>query len=593
MGNIENYRSILGSLRYKSATDIDQIFQLSLFQTTKENVEFDRSINIELEQVFDDERQLSDVIRPAAKLSLIFKNQYSGTTKYYPYSSSLYYENINDLVKRSCTNDTSTVFSGYPQYYEFDFMRNDNNISGYTIPDVNNVVHSKFSNFSGYNYNWTYYLSYAYENVYNKSMTANESTTNTFLSWNSGDGIPFVILLLEYNGRNVVQFRCPMNHGLSVGESVELSFDYQGNTIFQVDSLGDFYYGSEETIFNVFNPGFIGNVFQNFKTGTFKRVLNPDNITETKSIYYVRKHKILTTETDAVITKTGFEGLIYSPKKQLVKSIYSPNRQDRISIKENNSIYNLTFTKDISINQYRDNLIRPISELFITIVWKGFYGWTFGNPNLNNSFYPMKQGWEFNLQPFSTMTNTPSYWWDDTNFLSNTNLSFESYTTPTGPKPFTYIKPLTTGDTIDGEYCEFNYTEQLERVISDYYHKIKFNSNYFTIVNNPSPDNPWGYYYKPHNSITIKTYSDYIETADPNTTESIPDYAYYSQTNNSFIWRDLYPFGFVDANNIGVNYPFINNTHYPYRDIIFRLIPEGSTYVVNDVTKQPTIDNCE
>ena len=57
---------------------------------------------------------------------------------------------------------------------------------------------------------------------------------------------------------------------------------------------------------------------------------------------------------------------------------------------------------------------------------------------------------------------------------------------------------------------------------------------------------------------------------------NVPDYAYYSETNNSFIWRELYEFGFIDSDGIGVDYPFINGKHYPYENFIFRIIPEGT-----------------
>jgi hypothetical protein len=41
-----------------------------------------------------------------------------------------------------------------------------------------------------------------------------------------------------------------------------------------------------------------------------------------------------------------------------------------------------------------------------------------------------------------------------------------------------------------------------------------------------------------------------------------------------FRWRDLYPYGFVDSNGIGVDYPYMNNSHYPFVDTIFRITPE-------------------
>ena len=54
MGNRIDTRVVLGSLRYKSAPDTNLMFNVPLVQTNKENVEFDRNINIDLQQVFDD-----------------------------------------------------------------------------------------------------------------------------------------------------------------------------------------------------------------------------------------------------------------------------------------------------------------------------------------------------------------------------------------------------------------------------------------------------------------------------------------------------------------------------------------------------------
>ena len=103
----------------------------------------------------------------------------------------------------------------------------------------------------------------------------------------------------------------------------------------------------------------------------------------------------------------------------------------------------------------------------------------------------------------------------------------------------------------------------------------------------------FGYYYQPHYPIKIRDYSDYIETGSKQLPEvGIPDYAFYSQKTDSFIWRDIYQYGFIN-NGIGVNYPFINGTHYPYNYNIFRIIPEGSTYGIEGLTTDPIIDGCE
>ena len=99
----------------------------------------------------------------------------------------------------------------------------------------------------------------------------------------------------------------------------------------------------------------------------------------------------------------------------------------------------------------------------------------------------------------------------------------------------------------------------------------------------------------------IRRYSTYIEEGDPLKVVNIPDYAFYSNLSNSFRWRDIYPYGFVDNDGVGVDYPFINGKHYPFVNTIFRIIPEGTNYIESSLhnyatlygAAQPTNDDCE
>jgi hypothetical protein len=599
---LEN-RVVLGSLRYKSAPNINLLFQVPLVQTVKENIEFDRTISFDLQQLYEDERQRSTIFRPIAKLSLLFDNKYSGVTSYYPYKSSLYYDNVQSLVNNLCTLNSVSLYSGYPQYYEFDFMRIDNDISGYTIPDVTNKIHQNFVNKSASTYNWSIYLSYAYENVYNKNMYYFDVDSNTALTWVASDGIPFVVYKSDDQNQTVISFRCPVPHGLSVGEYVKLSINYNNIDTFQVYSIGDPFFGSDEYIFNIYDVGFTGTIFNSGNTGTFKRVIDIDISGETTSEYYVRRNKILTNYDDVVLGKSGFEQQIFNNDKKNEKGVYTPNNQSRISIKNGSTVYTTSFNEDIDIAPLIDNHKRPLTELFYTIIWKGYMGWTFGLPRPGGGYYGLKQGWEFNIQPLSTNPDAPNDWWKNSNNNSNASPFIANYTTALGipGKPFTYVQPLTKNQVIDGDYCEWNNYEQKERVISEMYHKFRFNPYYFNIGvtpdSNPFGDNCKGYYYKPHYPITIRVFSNYIEEGDAQNVVGIPNYAYYSTNSEKFIWRDLYPYGYIDTENLGVNYPYLNNAHYPYRDIIFRLISEGSTYnygIINDtVVAEPTVDDCE
>ena len=592
-----NIRVVLGSLRYKSAPDTNLMFEVPLIQTSKEIIEFERSIDVGLEQVYDDERQRSDIFRPTGKFMVLFENGLAGHSPYVPFENNLYYVNPELAADLECgTNASPVEWTGLPQYNEFDFIRNDYSVTGYTQPPNEHIL---FSPQSASTYNWNFYISYPYENDYNKPMQIFfKEDPNNPLNFTSGDGIPYIIENTTQNGNSTISLKCSVKHGVNLGEFVILK-DSAGNTVtyrdqslFQVYSLGLETYESNEYVINLFNIGYTGTTFNNLNKGTLKRVILDSNSADTISKYYVKKNKIITDVNDAILVNAGFEQNIFGIKKKYESSGFTPNKIARVSLKEGAQSYTLSFNTDILINSLRDNQMRPITELFFTVIWKGYFGWTDG---------VLKQGWEFNL-PLNPTNNLPTAWW---NSISNpnckTNFPFATYcTTQGGVKNFRYVQTLPKDTIIDGDFCEWNDYEQRERVISDLYHKFNFNLQWFTVLVPtelppfyPYYQNPYGYYYKPHHPITLRVYSDYIENGTPGEIEGIPDYSYYSQTNNQFIWRDIYSYGFVDGRNLGVNYPFLNGTHYPFKNIIFRIIPEGTNYIEQTIIPDPLIDFCE
>jgi len=572
---------ILGSLRYTTSPNVNDEIDISLTQNTKEIVDFDRIVDLNLETVYDNERQESTVFRPSTKFIVVFKNEFSGSTTYTPYKNNLYYTNpINNASSQLLSSSPNTVpWEGYPQYQEFDFIRTDNNVVGYTVPPNN---HIDFLNKSATTYNWTHYMSYPFKNDYTKQMYAVDYDTTTSWSWVVSDGIPYLITLgSDLNGRHI-RFRSPVKHGLSVGEYVKLPITYNGESTFKVTKLGDFGYGSDEYIFNIRNVGFTGTTFLTNNSGTFKRVISKTNENETTSKYYVRVHKIITNSNESVLVKSGFEQNIFKNTIKDEIAILTPNNKQRSSTKEGSQSYTLSFNVDIDINPLRDNQNRPISQLYFTTIWKGFFGWT----------RKLKQGWEFNIP---LVNSQPSSWWDEFNTLSNTTISESTYTSETIPSqgPFFYNKDVISGDTLDGDFCEWNDYQQTERLISRYCHKIKFNNNWFYLTNDNFQTNQFGYYYYPHNPIIIREFSDYVEESQDQNIVGLPDYSFYSNLSNGFRWRDLYPYGFIDQNNIGVDYPFTNGKHYPFVNTIFRIIPEGTNVKNINEIQDPLIDDCE
>jgi hypothetical protein len=293
---MDKYTIIPSSLEFKSAPFVDQEISLSLTQQSQEITEYDRSQSISLAQLYDDERQACTIFRPTFKVNYLYSNTYTGTTKYIPFVNNLYY--TDPIVSKS-----NNIWRGFPQYYEFDFFR----------PDISDQ-HIRYQAKSAYTYNWTYYISYAHKNNYDKDLYYNLNGTS--LNWKASEGIPFYINNSLQNGSNVIAFQCVAPHGLTVGEYVELSFNYNGIKLFQVFSLGNGQFGSDVNVFNIYNVGYTGATFANKTTGTFKRVIDPETILETKSKYYVREHKILTNVNDCTMTKNGFEKNVFNEEKK-------------------------------------------------------------------------------------------------------------------------------------------------------------------------------------------------------------------------------------------------------------------------------------
>jgi hypothetical protein len=79
--------------------------------------------------------------------------------------------------------------------------------------------------------------------------------------------------------------------------------------------------------------------------------------------------------------------------------------------------------------------------------------------------------------------------------------------------------------------------------------------------------------FKPFNKIELKRYSDFLNevyTANTQNTIQIPENGVFYE--DRYIWRDLLIYG--DAENY--DYPFVNNNHYVFNNILFYLKPDLS-----------------
>jgi hypothetical protein len=87
--------------------------------------------------------------------------------------------------------------------------------------------------------------------------------------------------------------------------------------------------------------------------------------------------------------------------------------------------------------------------------------------------------------------------------------------------------------------------------------------------------------YNPFIKIKLRDYNDvtYFGNKNGNTKNmiTIPDYAKTvgNPTNGNVIWKELLPHGFIDPiTNLGVNFPFVNGSHYVFTNNILSITPD-------------------
>ena len=143
-----------------------------------------------------------------------------------------------------------------------------------------------------------------------------------------------------------------------------------------------------------------------------------------------------------------------------------------------------------------------------------------------------------------------------------------------------------------GDFCEWNNFMMEEKVLSPMVHKYNFNPVHFQ--NDSIQTMPDGYLYYPHYPIKVRDFSDYIEQGVVDEVDFIPDYSFYSEYESKWRWRDLYPYGYIDSDGVGVDHPFLNNSHYPFKDINFIQTPPTRNFGQRfNVIGELIIDDCE
>lgn len=343
-------------------------------------------------------------------------------------------------------------------------------------------------------------------------------------------------------GKPMLALTTPVKHNLTVNDTIRI-FNSSSNyinkdyTIKRVGlddgSLKEYVFVIDpkpinETI-NIINDNFI--VSNNTR---MTRLVGGE-----ESVYYYRKFKKITSKTDYETYPLTFGNNIYNDK-----------------------ITQIVFNEEIDVSNYKDNLNRPLSEVFLTFI-----------KVVDKKTTNVKSGI---LVP---QLNSESE--KNTLIIGNIRRIHNS----TSSDIFTSHTPLendldVNNDVFFGDIVEYNRFTLNEVVLGVVKHRFnRLNRETLKTLNDTGINGLEslvlkpryeGYFYNPHNRIQIRDFSNYIEQGDTNTFKK-PDYA-EDLGDGRFLWRDFLDIGF--EGNSGSNipkYPFFNGCHYIYRNESIKL----------------------
>jgi hypothetical protein len=549
---MEHKKIIQNSFRFGGANSESLNLSITLSEENSLLNDNEKNIVIDAKSVFNSERNNSKSYRIFGKLKMIFKNFYYGISQYNELKKHLY------LVGDGSSGNTY----GYLPYNEFAFIRNDNfkrifqevdvdelsTFTGFTPTFKNESTHNVITEPSYHN--WNLYLSYVYQHDEEYELKYTNKNNKTF-EFKSGDGILFDV----EETINHMKLISPIKHGISVGEYVIIS-----GITFYVNNLGDENYGSEDYVI-IINKTQIPIGFVGFDDEVVlgKRCIDPKDINSI-SKYYVQKHKTLTSYNECTIDKMSIESSIWKDEKKILfENIEGEN--DVLVEKNRAEVVFYNFTNPFILTGLTNNNNITPTEIYITAIFRN------GNGYFN---YPPKIGYEFNFHDTyidAQFSGTTSY----ENNITGTNFTRENQT-------FTSGNTLPIGTELIGSLTEYNIKDLKERQYSKVFHKITSKYDCFYHFQNTNEyfsgaddNNEVGLFYQPFYKIKLREESQYIEESTEKEIYNLPENSNYDSNLKTWRWRELYDHGYLDADNNGTDYPFINGVHFIKNDINFLL----------------------
>lgn len=255
--------------------------------------------------------------------------------------------------------------------------------------------------------------------------------------------------------------------------------------------------------------------------------------------YYFRRFKKVKTRSTNVIEQDDYE--IY--KLAFSENVYA------------DPITQFVFNEDIDVSGLVDNLNRPLSELYLTVV----------KTDSNGIFTSVSSGIE--APDIAEIRNSFSNsYFKDIPVIQLIHTVTNSISVPTS---YTPLESNLTINNMDfyGDVVEYNKATLNETILAPVMHRFNTlirETNGNQIAGGPRPE---GYFYSAHHQMKIREFSVYIEQGDKNTVD-MPNYA-VDLGDGRHIWRDLLEIGATDVDVNRLNYPFGNGAHYLYQSYCF------------------------
>lgn len=347
------------------------------------------------------------------------------------------------------------------------------------------------------------------------------------------------LLPVTIGNRDMIAIATPVKHGLKQGDTVNIkslsTLSYNGD--YQVVRLG---LDNGDMIENYFVIDIDPNTGISLSPNT--RMIRMVGIEPTS--YYYRKFKKVGTINSVEIEDDDYDIYPLNFSRGLYNDI---NTQ-------------FVINEDIDIGGLKDNLGRPLSELYLTIIKT--------DSNQDNNLGPIFTQVESGIEiPFIGGVNAFETSVPDIRRIHNG-------LTPTPHTPLDNNVLITDTD-FYGDVASYNRFEVKEIILGEVRHKFNtINRENGGIVSDPltttntksiNMGNRFeGNFYKPHWQIKIREYSNYIEQGDTNTA-GIPDYA-ENLGDGRWLWRDQLSIGFSDVSTTPVDYPFLNGCHYIHQN---------------------------